>query len=68
MSIRNKKMDRRNRVTYRRRIAELREAMAESLFEAFRNGRLIPARAVARTIVHNHDSLAVLASLLLFRW
>ncbi|MCX6897939.1 MAG: hypothetical protein NT105_04490 [Verrucomicrobia bacterium] len=49
MSIRNKKMDRRDRFMERRRMAELREAMAESLFEAFHAGRLIPARAVATT-------------------
>ncbi|MFA5190870.1 MAG: hypothetical protein WC740_09090 [Verrucomicrobiia bacterium] len=52
MSIRNKKLDRRYRVMERRSSMELREAMADSLFEAFRAGRLIPARAVAATTFH----------------
>ncbi|MBI5687158.1 MAG: hypothetical protein HZC54_18965 [Verrucomicrobia bacterium] len=52
MSIRNRKMDRRYRLTERRNTMELREAMAESLFEALRAGRLIPARAVAMTTFH----------------
>lgn len=52
MSTRNKKMDRRDRFMERRRMAELREAMAESLFDAFRAGSLIPARVVATNTFH----------------
>lgn len=49
MSIRNKKLDRRYRLMERRSTVELREAIAESLFEAFRASRLMPARAAAST-------------------
>ena len=45
MSFRNKNLDRRDRLIERRRIVELREAVAETLYEAFGNGRLMPARA-----------------------
>ncbi len=52
MSTRNKKMDRRDRFMERRRMAELREAVADSFFEAFRAGRLMPARVVAANTFH----------------
>lgn len=52
MSIRNKKLDRRYRVMERRSSMELLEAMTDSLFEAFRAGRLISVRAIAMPTFH----------------
>lgn len=51
MSIRNKKLDRRYRLIERRQTMGLRRVMVESLFDAFRAGQLIPARAVATTTI-----------------
>ena len=45
MSFRNKNLDRRDRLIERRTAAELREVVADTLYEAFSNGRLMPARA-----------------------
>ena len=45
MTIRNNKWDRRDRLIERRTAAELREVVADTLYEAFSNGRLMPARA-----------------------
>jgi len=49
MSNRNKKVDRRYRLMERRQTMGLRRVMVESLFDAFRAGQLIPARAIATT-------------------
>jgi hypothetical protein len=52
MSIRDKKMDGRYRLMERCREAEFQEAVAESLFEAFRIGRLMPVRATTPAAFH----------------
>lgn len=47
MSFRNKNLDRRDRLIERRTAAELRETVAERLFETFHVRRMMPARADA---------------------
>lgn len=52
MSTRNKKVDRRYKLTERRQTVGLRRTMVVSLLDAIRVGHLMPARAIATTAFH----------------